>query len=159
MSKQARITAFDKLKEKTILKHVRSVIWVMIAKEDGVSKFVPYYRHTIPHHSICDEVQRRCLQGMQPRTFYIAKACVSESGQQYLANPIEISFSKATMKCPTNPDFDPDYTIANYVKDSYVGISHNKKHLTSDVLAFRCSNEPFDDAEMMKLFTYEKFFI
>ena len=150
-------TAFNQLRERTILKHVRSVIWILTATHP-VPKFVAFYRYKRPQASIAQEVQRRCIQGEQPRTVYITKACRSTDMGEYLANPIELHFSKSKFYTPTKAEFDPTYTVSSYIKDSYKGIPLNAKHLITSLMAFRCSDEPFDDAEMLALFEREGLF-
>lgn len=150
-------TAFDQLRERIILKHVRSVIWVMIATEPAL-KFMSFYRFGIPDKSIIQEVQRRCIQGEQPRTVYISKACRSTDLSEYLANPIELQFSKSWFYSPTNAEVDPSYTVSKFIQDSYKGIPHNPKHFITDLMAFRCSGEHFDDEELFSLFERERLF-
>lgn len=150
-------TAFDQLRERTILKHVRSVIWVMTAT-DPAPKFASFFRYKMPHESITKEVQRRCIQGEQPRTVFITKACRSTDLSEYLANPIELHFSKSKFYTPTNVEADPTYTVSKFIQDSYKGIPHNASHFITDLMAFRCSDEPFDDAELFSLFERERLF-
>lgn len=158
MSKSKKLkkpTAFDQLRERTILKHVRSVIWVMTATHP-VPKFVSFFRYKIPHSLLIQEIQKRCIQGEQPRTVFLTKACRSTDMSVYLANPIELQFSKSWFYSPTNAEVDPSYTVSSFIKDSYKGIPHNAKHFISDLMAFRCSDEPFDEAELFSLFEREK---
>lgn len=56
MTKSKKPTAFDQLRERIILKHVRSVIWIMIATEPAL-KFMSFYRYGMPDKSIIQEVR------------------------------------------------------------------------------------------------------
>ena len=150
-------TAFDQLRERTILKHVRSVIWILTAT-DPVPKFVAFYRYKRPDASITQEVQRRCIQGEQPRTVYITKACRSTDMSEYLANPIELHFSKSKFYTPTNAEVDPTYTVSKFIQDSYKGIPLNANHHITNLMAFRCSDEPFEEDELFSLFEREGLF-
>ena len=119
--------ATGKLIERRLDKLASDLLLVAVgANGQGVQLLFP---DRLPPDNTAKAAIDRISKRRTPKTVFITKICRAESGQEYIAEPIEICLSSCFL---TDPMPDSDQLIADWINGQLEQVTHNPKHLICD---------------------------
>ncbi|MBE0505890.1 MAG: hypothetical protein IBX50_04110 [Marinospirillum sp.] len=151
MKKQKRKpSAMNRLIEKRTLELAQGLVFLAVG--DG-SPVVPLFKNVIPPQRLADAAVTVALKRRMPKTAFLTKICRSESGQEYIAEPVEISLSSCRPDDLIDPDDADAGTVADMLADALSGITHNKSHYICDAYLIANRDREFTEQWAVDRFT------
>lgn len=109
----------------------------------------PLFQSRVPPDSVAQATIDRIFKRRTPKTVLITKICRAESGQEYIAEPIEIGLSSCFL---TDHMPDSDKQIADWISEKLEQVTHNPKHLICDAYIVAHKETEISEAFATRIF-------
>jgi len=110
--------ATKKLISKKLDAMVERLLFVAVGKDDTIQ---PFFHGSMPPEKLAQAAIDKAINTRRPRVGYLTKICRSESGQEYIAEPLEVELSSCL----------PD-DAAPILQEHLDSVTHNSKHFICD---------------------------